>query len=733
MTISIWRYSHLTLALVSGLFLVLASVTGIILAFEPMQSAVKPYRPEALSKISLAESLAALQEEYDEVLTLEVDANDFLIANVVNKTGDSETIYVHPLTGKKLGKPEPQSPIFQFTTNLHRSLFLKGVGRFFVGLVSFLLCLIAITGLLLIIKRQGGPAKLFSKVQKDYFELRYHVLLGRWFLLPILIVAATGVYLSAEKFSLLPATKVIHEPLEPETDVDISVAPKDLTLFQDIKLDEVRSVTFPFSAFPEDYFELSLSDRELFVHQYTGEIISEQAYPFTFLAGQLSLALHTGQGSILWSLVLLLASTSILFFCYSGFVMWRKRLKNSKVTLIKKNKDQCSHIILVGSETGTTYAFAKALEEGLEKTGKSVFISQINDYSTYQKAEHILFLTATYGEGEAPTNARNIKGLLELIRPERPLKYSVVGFGSLTYPNYCQFAIDLDNLLAAQPNFTVVVPLYKINNQSFEAFQDWSKQWGRATGTRIQMVPPKKKAGRIPPKSFEVVKKTELNGDDTFLLHLRPLKKVKFQSGDLWEYVPDEDRIPRWYSIAKYKDEVVLSIKKHGFGISSAFLNGVVEHQSLEAGIKRNLDFHFPKYAPAIICIGNGTGIAPFLGIMDENHKKIPIELYWGGRTKDSITLYKAYLDEALRTKKLTDFHLALSQEESGKIYVQRLLEKDAKKLAQKLESGCVFMICGSMAMQNAVLKVLEELAAAILRKPLSEFEHNGQLKMDCY
>ena len=733
MTISIWRYSHLTLALVSGLFLVLASVTGIILAFEPLQSAVKPYQPEALSKISLAESLAALHEEYDEVLTLEVDANDFLVANVVNKTGDSETIYVHPLTGKKLGKPEPQSPIFQFTTNLHRSLFLKGIGRFFVGLVSFLLCLIALTGLLLIIKRQGGPTKLFSKVQKDYFELRYHVLLGRWFLLPIFIVAATGVYLSAEKFSLLPAAKVTHGPVEPETDVDISIAPKDLALFQDIKLDEVRSVTFPFSAFPEDYFELSLNNRELFVHQYTGEIISEQPYPFTFLASQLSLTLHTGQGSILWSLVLLLASTSILFFCYSGFVMWRKRLKNSKITLAKKDKDQCSHIILVGSETGTTYAFAKALEEGLEKVGKSVFVSQINEYSTYKKAEHLLFLTATYGEGEAPTNARNIKGLLELVRRERPLRYSVLGFGSLTYPNYCQFAIDLDSLLAAQPDLTAVLPLYKINNQSFDAFKDWATQWGRATGTRIQMMPPKKKAGRISPKSFEVVKKTELNGDDTFLLHLRPLKKVKFQSGDLWEYVPDEDGIPRWYSIAKYRDEVVLSIKKHGFGISSAFLNGVAEHQSLEAGIKNNNNFHFPKHAPAIVCIGNGTGIAPFLGIIDENHKKIPIELYWGGRTKDSMSIYQDYLNEALQDNKLTAFHVALSQETENKVYVQQLLERDKKQLAQKLKSGAVFMICGSMAMQNAVLEVLEGISRNLLQKPLSEFEHQEQLKMDCY
>lgn len=733
MTISIWRYSHLTLALVSGLFLVLASITGIILAFEPVQSAVKPYQPEELSEISLAETIAILQEEYDEVLTLKIDANDFLVADVVTKSGDSKSVYLHPRSGSILGEPTPQHPIFQFTTNLHRSLFLKGIGRFFVGLVSFLLCLIAITGLLLIIKRQGGIQKLFTKVQKDYFELRYHVILGRWSLVPIIIVAATGVYLSAEKFNLLPPTKVTHEMVEPETDVDMSKTPNSLPLFQGITLDNLRSVTFPFSEFPEDYFELALKDRELYVHQYTGAILSERSYPFTFLVSRWSLTLHTGQGSILWSLVLLLTSVSILFFVYSGFVMWRRRIKNSKVVKVKMDKDQCSHIVLVGSETGTTYAFAEALEQGLTKAGKKVFVSQINEYTTYQKAEHLIFLTATYGEGEAPTNAKNIKDLLKTIKPVRPLQFSVVGFGSLTYPSYCQFAIDLEGFLCRIKDLSRTVPLYKINNQSFGAFHDWSQQWGKATATNFQIQPLEKKRKKAKTLSFEVVKKTELNIDDTYILHLNPKKKVKFQSGDLWEYVPEEDDRPRWYSVAKYKGELVLSIKKHEFGVVSHHLSCVDIKERLQGGIKRNYEFHFPRYAPEIVCIGNGTGIAPFLGIIDENVGAIPIDLYWGGRTNDSLEIYDSYLSEAKNAKKLTRVHLALSKENGTKVYVQDLLKKDKKQLARKLENGAVFMICGSIAMQSAVLEVLQQLAMSELQRPLADFEHQEQLKMDCY
>lgn len=733
MTISIWRYSHLALALFSGLFLILAALTGIILAFEPIQSAAKPYRPISVSEVSLAETIGVLQKEYDEILTIELDANDFLIADVVTLEGDSETIFVHPLTGKKLGEPTPQHPIFQFTTNLHRSLFLKSIGRFFVGFVSFLLCLIAVTGLILIIKRQGGLVKLFSKVQKDYFELRYHVVLGRWFLLPIIILAATGVYLSAEKFSLLPSTKVTHEMVEPDDDVDMAVRASELEIFKGIPLKNIRKVNFPFSEFPEDYFELSLRDKELYVHQYTGEILSEQAYPFTFLASKLSLTLHTGQGSMLWALVLLLASVSILFFIYSGLVMWRKRVKNSKITVSKNDKDECSHIILVGSETGTTFCFAQVLEKGLTEAGKTVFVSQINHYTTYKKAEHLIFLTATYGEGEAPTNARHIKNLLKTVQPLHPLNYSVVGFGSLIYPKYCQFAIDLNDELANHPNFKEYLPLFKINDQSFDAFKSWVSQWIEATGIDIHVEPFKTKTKKIKQRSFAVIKRTELNVDDTFLLRLMPSWKVKFQSGDLWEYIPEEDGIPRLYSVAKIKNELVLSVKKHEFGVCPSFLSGVTENQIIRAGIKRNHEFHFPKYAPEIVCIGNGTGIAPFLGIINENTKTKPIDLYWGGRTKASYSLYKKYIDNALMTKKLTDIHLALSQENSTKTYVQHLLEKDRESIAKKLQNGAVFMICGSMAMQNAVLDVLGSISETILSKPLSEFEHNEQLKMDCY
>ncbi|MFT5737290.1 MAG: sulfite reductase (NADPH) flavoprotein alpha-component [Maribacter sp.] len=731
MTISIWRYSHLTLAISSSLFLIIASLTGIILAFAPMQSALKPYAPVNLPEVRLSETFEALETSYKEVLSLEVDADDFLIASVVTKNGDSETIYIHPKTGEKLGTPATQSALFQWTTNLHRSLFLKGIGRFFVGLISFLLCLIAVTGLLLIIKRQGGLTKLFSKVQKDYPELRYHVLLGRWFLVPIILVAATGVYLSAEQFSLLPKTSVTHEVIEPETKVDMTIRPSKLELFQNIKLSNVRKISFPFSEMSEDYFEVSLKDRELYVHQYTGQILSEAFYPFTTLANRWSLAIHTGQGSILWSLVLLLASISMLYFIYSGFVMWRKRMKGTKSDALQTEKDKASHIILVGSETGNTFQFANCLAKGLITAGKSVYVSELNKYSTYKKAEQLIILTATYGEGEATTNARNFEKLFKSIQPIHNLSYSVVGFGSLLYPDYCAFAITVNELLKKNNRFKELLPLYKINNQDERAVADWTKNWGKHTGVslRLKNLLIKKKSVKM--KSFTVVERTTLNEDDTFLVRLRPKSKVRFQSGDLAGIIPD-DGIERLYSIARIDNDLLLSVKKHEFGVCSPFLSTLELDAPMELHIKENTAFHFPKDDKPVILIANGTGIAPFLGMLHENENGNPVHFFLGLRAKKSLELYEEILSEISEKNKLTSLHVAYSREEKNQ-YVQYLIQENESLISKTLQAGGSIYICGSLAMQNEVLNVLNTISKTHLNKPLSEFEGTEQLKMDCY
>jgi len=733
MTISIWRYSHLLLAISSSIFIALASITGIILAFEPISNQLEPYAVKNLDEISIANTVTVLQEKYEEVIDVKVTNDDFVIASVITKEGDSETFYINPTSGEKLGDIVEKAGIFKFATNLHRSLFLKSTGRFIVGFVSFLLFLIAVTGVILIARRQGGIKRFFTKVVKENFQQYYHIQLGKLMFIPLVIITLTGVYLSLEKFSLLPSYQVEHNTADISANIPKKLQPLDFTIFQNTSLADVKTIEFPFSDDIEDYFLVALNDKEVQVHQYTGEILSEYQFPWVALASQWSLILHTGQGSIWWAIVLLLASIALVFFMYSGFKMTLQRTKKRKIPKNIYDKSEAEYIILVGSETGNTYRFATAFFDALLANGKKVFLAQMNHYESYANAKHLIVMTATYGEGEAPSNAKSFENVLQKITHEHTINYAVVGFGSLMYPEFCKYAIDVDELLQKHANFKAVMPVFKINNQSFTAFEEWAKEWAKQTEISIAIDKPKANINLKKLREFSVVERSDLNEDETFLIRLKPAKKQKFQSGDLLSFYPENDLVERQYSIGKVDTDIVLSVKKHEFGICSSYLSQLSPNAIVKANIKRNHEFHFPGYTDEVVMIANGTGIGPFLGMINENTQYKKLHLFWGTRTKASVQVYENMLNKGLESKQLTSLHIAYSQASDNKQYVQDIIAQQQNFLAKVLLNEGVIMICGAIAMQNQVLDILNEIATTKLQQPLSYFEHMEQIKMDCY
>lgn len=738
MTISIWRYSHLVLAAVSSLFLLIASVTGVILALEPISHQAKGYAVEDLQEVSLATAIEGLKNNYDEVFSLEVESSGFVKASVLTEDFDTLDLYINPKTGEQLGEVGKRPSIYSFATNLHRSLFLKSIGRFFVGLVSLLLFLIAVTGMALLIKRQGGILRLFSKVQKEYFEMRYHVILSRWLFIPIAILALTGVYLSLEKFDLLPEAKIEYR--------DHIISEKTRTFeklgkipfFKETKLSEVRKVDFPFSEDPEELFHIDLKDQEIMVNQETGAIESSASYPFVKLASQLSLILHTGEGSVIWSVILLLASASLIFFIYSGFVMFFKRRKKLTVKTDIPNKDESEFIILVGSETGSTYEFATRLFNALTNANKKVYLTELNKYSTYAKAKQIIVLTSTYGEGEAPTNAWNFIDSFPEIQQPNDVHFAVVGFGSLEYPDYCQFAIDVDEILQTGKEFQRILPLYRINDENFTDFEKWVKKYSDKINLQLNIERPHKKRKKLKQIAFEVIERTEINQDNTFLLRLKPKRWPKFTSGDLLSIFPNETDTARQYSIAKIGKEILLSVKRHELGKVSPYLSTLNKGDILHAAIEPNTHFHFPKKTSSAFLIANGTGIAPFLGMMDKN-KNTPINLIWGSRTRQSSHIYDSYFKNNISRSKqdgnqdpLLKIHHCFSREES-KQYVQDLVRENQEAIIKTLEENGTVMICGSLSMQHDVLDIMEKVLKEKSGTSLDMLLHKQQLRLDCY
>src|SRR5690606_9944864 len=160
----------------------------------------------------------------------------------------------------------------------------------------------------------------------------------------------------------------------------------------------------------------------------------------------------------------------ILFFIYSGFAMTLKRNASKLKNKLKKNA--CKYVILVGSENGGTLPFANTLHHQLLKLGETSYITELNNYDKFKNAEHLIIMTSTYGEGEAPTNANKFFERLKTIKQKQKLSFSVLGFGSLAYNDFCKFALDVDAALQDE-GMTQSLKPFTINDKSFERFEQW--------------------------------------------------------------------------------------------------------------------------------------------------------------------------------------------------------------------------------------------------------------------
>lgn len=72
------------------------------------------------------------------------------------------------------------------------------------------------------------------------------------------------------------------------------------------------------------------------------------------------------------------------------------------------------------------------------------------------------------------------------------------------------------------------------------------------------------------------------------------------------------------YSVAKCEGNVQLVIKLHPNGLGSGYLNSLKAGSVIMGRMISNSAFHQPKDKNTVM-IANGTGIAPFLGMILQN------------------------------------------------------------------------------------------------------------------
>jgi len=733
MSLSIWRFAHLALAVISSFFLLILSVTGVILAVDAVNENLPDYRAADFSTLTLAETLPALREAYSEIIEVSVHPNGFVAVDATDADGKQVNAYVDPHDGRILGPVKPKSDFIQWNIALHRSLFLKETGRIVMGVVSFLLILIALSGTILIVKRQQGVRHFFAKIQQDFLAQYLHVVTGRLMLILVLIIAVTGSYLFMLRIGMIDSRMEITDPVVEVSPEIEQVAWSDFAVFQQTTLSEVEKIEFPF--IPDDAeepFVIKTKDKILRVNQLDGSVMEETRYPYALVLERLSMDLHTGRTSILWAVILGLASLNIIGFIYTGFVVTFRRMR----TKIRNRYDasEATIVLLTGSENGSTLFYANEIHQQLMAEGVKSHLTELNRYRHYPKAEQLVIFTSTHGLGVAPANAVHFAKRVSEVPQKQGVKYCVLGFGSKKYPDFCAYAREVDSLLEEQPWASRLMPLHTVNDRSAAEFTQWIKNWNDRTGLQLTTSPARYSMAVKGLQTMTIESITHLCAtNDTFRILLDPGQGIRYQSGDLLAIYPAGDGRERLYSIGDCDGKIQLIVKHFPGGLGSGFLCKLNKGDKVKARVLVNEEFHFPKKAKEVVMICNGTGIAPFLGMIRHNNRQVPSYFYGGFRYHNELVeYYQQTLSVEMEKGNLAACRFAISRGDNPQ-YVMDLIHQEGAFMAALLENNGAVMICGSLAMQRDVEGVLNQLCNERNGKDLAYYKARRQVLTDCY
>lgn len=177
------------------------------------------------------------------------------------------------------------------------------------------------------------------------------------------------------------------------------------------------------------------------------------------------------------------------------------------------------------------------------------------------------------------------------------------------------------------------------------------------------------------------------------------------------------------------------SLSGHGshVGVASNFLSSLTAHERLHVAIRPSQAFHLPASPETtpLICIGAGSGLAPFRGFIQERAAMIaaggralaPALLFFGCQSPEHGDLYA---DELAAWERLgaVDVRRAYSraQERSeGCRYVQHRLARDRAHVRDLWRRGARIYVCGSKEVGVAVEDVFLDMVKEVHREKHGE------------
>ena len=356
--------------------------------------------------------------------------------------------------------------------------------------------------------------------------------------------------------------------------------------------------------------------------------------------------------------------------------------------------------------------------------GQSVHAAPLSSYqpARYAKAQRILILAATWGNGDAPASA---KGFLErFAQHDAPnAALAVLGFGDRSFPGFCAFAAAIATQ-ATEKGCTMLLPFDTVDRQSPQDFARWGQALGAAWGVPLIL---SHRPIRHSTETLTLLSRRDYGAEvqaPTAILRFALPKAAwrqrlrgrgigRFQAGDLLGILPQDADVARFYSLASASRDgfVEIVVRRHPGGICSGELMAMQPGDTVQGFVQRNPDFHAGRDRAPLILIGAGTGIGPLAGIIRGNHRLRPVHLFFGMRHPDSDFLYSAELQHWQLSRRLTALITAISRGAKPH-YVQDALRRDGVQIARLIRDGARVMVCGGREMAAGVADALADILA---------------------
>lgn len=713
------RALHRWPGLLAFVLLTILAVSGAALSVFP--AAERLSVPQAAAGLNVAELAERIHAAYPGVEQIRRAPSGKVTVYWFDQGAPGAAV-IDPATGQGVSSADP-NPIQRWLTRLHRSLFLGDGGRIAMAAGALAMLVLSVSGAILVARRAGGWRRWFARLRGP-LPGRVHVEIARVAVFGLALSAATALWMTASTFDLLPdggATQALPTEVSGETGVALAAIPT----LSVVPVKELRALNFPYPGDETDVFTLKTDGGTGYLDQGTGALLGWNDLTVWERVSETIYMLHTGQGASLLGLVLGLMALGIPVMGATGLAIWLAGRRGRPRIRGNQPAGKAETILLVGSESGSTWGFAATLHRTLSAAGQRVHVASMAAFDSlrYARGQRIIILAATYGDGDAPASARGFLDRLAGLdhAPDMPL--AVLGFGERSFPAYCAFAEQVV-AIAGEKGWSMLLPFDTIDRQSPQEFARWGHRLGAALDIQLEliheMVLPETQTLRLISREDYG---SEVQAPTTILRFSMPGASLwqrlmgkgfeRFDAGDLLGILPEGSTVPRLYSLASSRKDgfVEIVVKKHPSGLCSGQLTALEPGDTVTAFIRHNPVFKPGRGSKPLILIGAGTGIAPLAGMIRGNTRHRPIHLYFGMRHLASDYLYGEDLARWQKDGRLAHLATAVSRGEQPN-YVQDALRAEGAELSRLVRDGARVMVCGGRDMAAGVAGVLAELLA---------------------